>query len=271
MSFKEVLDHFRTEGRVIKQAPFAFASCVLICAFGIFCGVVALEEWHYTGTISEKDATIEQEGATITRLSNDLGDAKQENENLQNSHTNYFVAAQSNTNAIFATQIIGKPMFDLYLNGEYITNGIIIPLGEERSLFFEIYNVGGEPATNLTFVFFSPFNQTNFIFDNHWMMLGFAQPFPIKHKMYDLSRALDMEIISQNPDPSENLHNGFNVTAFKIAPSLQPVSNPIEKLQQFGQQLDCNLPEPKGSYIPVAVGIYSADSETNTYCIFLQL
>ena len=65
MSFKEFLDHIKSEGQVIKNAPIAFFSFVAIAGFAVFLGV----DWHYSGTISEKDATIAQKDETIRTVS----------------------------------------------------------------------------------------------------------------------------------------------------------------------------------------------------------
>ena len=78
MSFKEILDHFKSEGQVIKNAPFSFVSCVLILGIMIFIGV----DWHYDGIINDKNGVIEQKEATITTVSTERDSANRENDKL---------------------------------------------------------------------------------------------------------------------------------------------------------------------------------------------
>ena len=86
MSLKEILDHFRAEGQTIKGAPFAFGSCLLICSVVIFLGIGWAEEWHYSGVISEKDATIAQKDETIRTVSEERDGVNRANEKLQHDN-----------------------------------------------------------------------------------------------------------------------------------------------------------------------------------------
>src|SRR3989442_7115278 len=52
MSLKESVEHLKKNLRVIKGGP--FLSCLSLVAVGIF----ILVDWHYRGTLDEKDATI---------------------------------------------------------------------------------------------------------------------------------------------------------------------------------------------------------------------
>jgi hypothetical protein len=88
MSFKEFLDHLKSEGQVIKNAPVAFCSFVVIAGFVIFLFV----DWHYVGTISEKDSTITQKEATITTVSAERDSFKDDNEKLRNENAQYQAA-----------------------------------------------------------------------------------------------------------------------------------------------------------------------------------
>lgn len=81
---------------MIKKAPFAFVSCVLIIGVVIFFGVGAIEEWHYAGTISENEATITakeadlgQKDETIRTISEERDAANRENEKLRNENAEY--------------------------------------------------------------------------------------------------------------------------------------------------------------------------------------
>src|ERR1017187_1552101 len=59
MSLKELLELLRTEGQVIKNAPIAFASCVLLLVALAALSIFWFEERHYAGILAEKDATIQ--------------------------------------------------------------------------------------------------------------------------------------------------------------------------------------------------------------------
>src|SRR5579862_2415350 len=78
MSFKEFLDHLKAEGQVINKAPVAFFSFVVIASTVVFLGV----DWHYAGTILEKDSTITQKDATIATVLAERDSIKGENERL---------------------------------------------------------------------------------------------------------------------------------------------------------------------------------------------
>ena len=251
---------------MLKSPSFYIA--VGIVAIGIF----FIEQWHYAGTISEMGATITQKDATITTISEERNEANIEIGNLRNSHTNYYAEAQAQTNAMPSLSTKNsRPKFDLYLNSEFVTNDIAITLGRDRRLYFEIYDVGTEDGTNVNLTVFFPFDKTNFIVDGHWAGLYFTQPIPINHKMYDMSGSFYMQLTSINPLTWVAQNNGFDVTAFNIAPTLQPVSFPIKKMQEFGMMLDSNSSEPVGSFVPMRVTTSSSNSsETNEYYIFLK-
>lgn len=78
MALKEIIDHFKQEGQVIKGSPFAFATCVLVLAGFIFAGVA----WHYEGMLAQKDATIAQKDARIGTISEQRDGANRENDKL---------------------------------------------------------------------------------------------------------------------------------------------------------------------------------------------
>lgn len=92
MPLKEVYDHFKAEGRVLKKAPVAFASCVLFLSVIIFLGIGWFEERHYSGVIIEKDATIAQKDAKIDNL-------QQDNHKLERDNGGYLQKIDNLANA----------------------------------------------------------------------------------------------------------------------------------------------------------------------------
>jgi hypothetical protein len=56
---KEIVDLLKSEGQVIRQAPYSFCLCVLILGVLIFLVIGSLYQWHFSGIISQEDATIE--------------------------------------------------------------------------------------------------------------------------------------------------------------------------------------------------------------------
>src|SRR5271157_6022670 len=62
------VEHFRTEGRVIRQAPAAFIAGLIILGAFVFVGV----DWHYSGTETAQRATIATQQATIDQLRDQL-------------------------------------------------------------------------------------------------------------------------------------------------------------------------------------------------------
>lgn len=164
---------------------------------------------------------------------------------------------------------VNRPAFDLYLNKQYLTNGSVVTLEPDRKLFFMVYNVGGEFATNLFFDFFAPFDRSNFIYDTHWKIQDY-HPIPINHKMYSRAGTTGLLLPAQQPLSNVSPNNAFDVTAFSIAPSFIPIKNPVEKMEQFGMMLDSSLESPRGDFMPVWVQISSIGSLTNQCYIFLK-
>src|SRR5579864_8805322 len=73
-----VAEWLRREGAVMKGAPFSFAVSVIIFGVGIF----VIEQWHYSGIIQAKDATITQKDAQIATVSSERDSVKDDNQRL---------------------------------------------------------------------------------------------------------------------------------------------------------------------------------------------
>lgn len=255
----------------IKYPVAAFAVCAItlfLCWLLVWQVVVPEKDQQ----LQTRQDTIENKQSLIDILQTKLQSEEAENANLKNPSTNYYTIPQNYTNTLPSSGIISKsqPEFDLYLNRQYVTNGIVLNLPSDGSLFFEVYNTGTQFATNLTFKFFAPFDPTNFIYDAHWLVDTFSQPIPINHKMYDLSKAFEIQMIAQNAVDWHPMRNGFDLTTFNIITNCELVLDPIERLQQFGKILDTNIRVPVGYYFPIYVEVGSIGSETNGYCIFLN-
>ena len=78
----------RREKSTMKGAPVSFFTCVALCAGLLACGIFSFDQWHYSGTIAEKDATITAKDATITSVSADRDSIKREYDRLaaENEH-----------------------------------------------------------------------------------------------------------------------------------------------------------------------------------------
>ena len=82
MSLKEFLELLRTEGQVIKGAPVAFCSCVLVLITIASIASFYIEERHYVGIIAEKDAAIVAKEATTSTVAAERDSFKNFNEKL---------------------------------------------------------------------------------------------------------------------------------------------------------------------------------------------
>jgi hypothetical protein len=79
----------RKEKATVKGAPISFATCVIICTALLGIGIFTIDQWHYSGTISEKDSTIIRKDAdlgqkddTIRTISEERDAANRENDKL---------------------------------------------------------------------------------------------------------------------------------------------------------------------------------------------
>jgi hypothetical protein len=79
----------KKEKSTMKGAPFSFVICVIICTTLLGIGIFTVDQWHYSGTIAEKEATIEQKDAnlgqkdeTIRTISEERDSANRNNDKL---------------------------------------------------------------------------------------------------------------------------------------------------------------------------------------------
>lgn len=154
--------------------------------------------------------------------------------------------------------ISGKPKFELYLNQRPITTTGVFDM-DNRTLNFEVQNVGDETATNLNLSFFAPFDPTNFIWSNGFWN-EYIPPQPVLLKTLSLWGISDFI----------GTQKWFTSPPISINPNLAPVANPIE-LMIMGRKLrDTTLHDPTRRTIPILISIWSNNSETNNYCLLLS-
>ena len=72
----------RKEKATVTGAPFSFVSCVLICTVLASVSIFTINQWHYSGTITAKDATIVQKDAAIATITAEKDSFKDANERL---------------------------------------------------------------------------------------------------------------------------------------------------------------------------------------------
>ena len=98
---------------MIKDAPFSFVSCVLILTTLLCGGIFAALEWHYSGVIEEKNATIERTANDRDTYKADWDESQQENVKLRASIPSGFVTqivqtVSSITNIDIVTQMVSS-------------------------------------------------------------------------------------------------------------------------------------------------------------------
>lgn len=266
--------HFTKDWREIVKYPIA-----LLAVFIFTIAAAWLLTWHVVvpekdEQLSTKQGTIDNKQSLIDVLQQKLESKQQEVDDLKSSHTNYYAAVQGNSTNREGRVInnpVGKPEFDVYLNNEYITNGEVFNLNTNGDLFFQIFNVGTEDATNLLLSFFSPFAPTNFVYDKRWNLLRYTDQVAIGHRLYDYYWTCTLAISSGNPIPKQSNANGFDATTFNVLPSLKSVLNPVDEMRKFGLMQESNIAPPSGPSSPARIRVWSSDSVTNEYYIFLKL
>lgn len=105
----DIIEHFKKEGKVIKEAPFAFAVSVL------FIGIIAflIAEYHESGVSEQKDATIKRAESDRDSFKEKMDEANSENAKLKAATpsgyvTQMVVTVSSITNVQIVTQLVAS-------------------------------------------------------------------------------------------------------------------------------------------------------------------
>ena len=137
---------------MIKGAPISFFGFVFIAALVVFMAV----EWHYAGTIQEKDSTLIRKDAdlaqkddTIKTISEQRDAANRENDKLRNENAAYAAAHSEKSSPLKNRAIILAKQFsefgDLVSTNENVYNAQALQKGE---LYREMWQVRFEPRVS---------------------------------------------------------------------------------------------------------------------------
>jgi len=226
MSLKEFIDHLKSEeGQVIRKAPFAFATTVLVFGVIIFLAIGWIEQWHYGGTISKLTATNELLSEQKTKSDGQLLVAEKKLESANQQIANLLLGVSTINSQIDTNSAEALRKFIGYAKDPY-----------QLSYWGQDYGYNRKPKTAVYFLAAAEevANKSNFDDANNWKEFRacYARDLFICGRVSDANAQLDalfMDCTNAIAHPGDQLSSKLFLNG-KLHPS---IIRRIENMEEY--------------------------------------